>query len=85
MLQFWQEIQNNVRTELDATNIVKEVIWNNRCIQINQKTVFIEKWYSKGILQIRDVIDENNNFLSESLKKQYAIDRNFVDYYGRII
>ena len=70
MLQFWQEIQNNVRTELDATNIVKEVIWNSRCIQINQKTVFFEKWYSKGILQIRDVIDENNNFLSESLKKK---------------
>ena len=85
MLQFWQEIRNNERTEIDATNIVKEVIWNNRCIKINQKTVFFEKWYSKGILKIGDVIDENNNFLSfESLKRKYAIDINFVNYY-RII
>ena len=85
MLQFWQEIRNNERTEIDATNIVKEVIWNNRCIQINQKTVFFEKWYSKGILKIGDVIDENNNFLSfESLKRKYAIDINLVNYYGII-
>ena len=85
MLQFWQEIRNNERTEIDATNIVKEVIWNNRRIQINQKTVFFEKWYTKGILKIGDVIDENNNFLSfESLKRKYAIDINFVNYYGII-
>ena len=70
---------------LVATNIVKEVIWNNRCIQINQKTVFFEKWYSKGILKIGDVIDENNNFLLfESLKRKHTIDINFVNYYGII-
>ena len=85
MLQFWQEIRNNERTEIGATNIVKEVIWNNWCIQINQKTVFFEKWYSKCILKIGDVIDENNNFLSfESLKRKYAIDISFVNYYGII-
>ena len=71
LLQFWQEIRNNLRTELDTTNIVEEVIWNNRCIQINQKTVFFEKWYSKSILKIGDVIDENIKFLSfESFKKK---------------
>ena len=71
MLQFWREIRNNERTTIDTTNIVKEVIWNNRCIQINQKTVFFEKWYSKGILKIGDVIDEDDNFLSfESFEKK---------------
>ena len=69
ILQFWQEIRNNERTEIDATNIVKEVIWNNRCIQINQKTVFFEKWYSKGILKIGGVIDENNNFIIRIFEK----------------
>ena len=40
VLLFWQEMRNYASQEIDVQQILKEVIWNNRRIQVNHKSIF---------------------------------------------
>ena len=62
---------------------VEEIIWNNRFILIGNKMVFssYKDWYRKGIVRIKDIINETNNFLSlELLKVKFNVKCNTLEY-----
>lgn len=86
VLQFWQEIRNYTTAEINVQQILKEVIWNNRRIQVNQKSIFYHDWYTKGIITIRDIVDDNNIFLTfSSVKEKFSIETSlYTKYYGII-
>lgn len=85
MLQFWQDVRNNEKMDLNCNTVSKELLWNNRCILIAQKTVCYKTWQSKGISVINDLLDENNGFLSfEAFQNKYALTCEFTHYYGLI-
>ena len=87
VLLFWQEMRNYASQEIDVQQILKEVIWNNRRIQVNHKSIFYQDWYAKGIITIRDIVDDDNNiFLTFiSFKEKFAIETSlYTKYYGII-
>ena len=86
VLLFWQERRNYATQEIDVQQILKEVIWNNRRIQVNHKSIFYHDWYAKGIITIRDIVDDNNIFLTfTSFKEKFAIETSlYTKYYGII-
>ena len=54
VLLFWQEMRNYASQEIDVQQILEEVIWNNRRIQVNHKSIFFyQDWYAKGIITIK--------------------------------
>jgi len=56
--------------------------FNNREILINGKHVFINEWFSKGIIAISDLLDEQGQLLSyQALKTKYKCKTNFLNYY----
>ena len=66
--------------------ILKEVVWNDRRIQVNDKSTFYQDWYAKGIIAIRDIVDDNNIFLTFiSFKEKFAIETSLYTKYYEII
>ena len=55
------------------------MIWNNRLITIDKRTIFWINWYSKGVVHIRDILDANGEFMDhQSIKAKYGIKTNFL-------
>ena len=42
----------------------KFVLWNNREIKIEGKTLFWKTWFEKGIFLVQDLLNEDGKFLS---------------------
>lgn len=63
-------------------NLGQIVLFNNREILIDSKPFFIQEWFSKGIILIRDLLDEQGQLLSyQAFKTKYKCKTNFLNYY----
>lgn len=65
VLTVWQELHS--KTPLHAVDMKQEIIWNNRFIKVEGKTIFNKTWMNKGILRIYDLLDANDHFLFYTL------------------
>ena len=83
ILQYWYELREAENTFQD--NALKTVIWNNRDLKVNNKTVFWRTWFDKNIICLDSLLDENLNFLThETFLATYQIQTDFLTYYGLI-
>ncbi len=75
----WSEVRAvSMHSEID--NIMGQILWNNRYLQIQKKTFHWEHWACKGIMMLQDIITENGTFMNESeLRKLYNIRCSFLD------
>ena len=54
-------------------------IWHNSLIRIDNKPVFYQPWYSKGIRKVGDLLKDRNAFLSlHELKDPFDVKTNFL-------
>ena len=66
-------------------HFTNEIIWFNKKIKIQNKTVFYKKWYTKGIRCLKDLLKENYTLLSyNEFKTKYSIKTNELVYMGLI-
>ena len=57
---FLQDIlisQSKVKGNAEQTNIRKEIIWNNSKIKVQNKTLFNQKWFERGVQFIEHILD----------------------------
>ena len=47
-------------------DVIGEVIWHNRYIMINNRSIFIKPLYDNGLIYIHDILDKNNAFISHT-------------------
>ena len=59
-------------------NRVENIIWNNKDIRINNKSVFYANYYSVGIISLRDLLFEYNNVTSYEYFKHKGLHTNFL-------
>ena len=77
MLSFFDDLKT-----LYNYNLGQIVLFNNREILIDGKPFFIQEWFSKGIILIRDLLDEQGQLLSyQAFKTKYKCKTNFLNYY----
>ncbi|KAL9957825.1 hypothetical protein ACROYT_G034773 [Oculina patagonica] len=58
------------------------VLFNNKEILVGGKPVFINEWFKKGIISIKDLLTENGKFLtSQEFSLKYSCQTNFLQYY----
>ena len=62
VLKEWQMTKDSIRSESSLT--YEEIIWNNRKILINGKSVFYKRWFDHNIIRIQDLYQEDDKFLS---------------------
>ena len=83
MLQYWFEFKDVQNNKMSCTK--KTIIWNNQDIKIDNKTIFFRTWFDKGVYSIKDLFDQDLDFLSyEEFKLRYQLQTNFLTYYGLI-
>ena len=74
-LKFYPELvhlwSNISETEpLTASEIFREVLWNNSRIMLNEESLYNYHFISKGILTVRDSIDASGQLLGWTEAKQ---------------
>ena len=58
------------------------ILFNNKEILIDGRTVFYHDWVEKGVFTLHDVIDASGNFLSfEQFQQRYGINCSFLNYF----
>ena len=58
------------------------VLFNNREIQINEKSFYYNEWHQKGIFSIQDVLSDHGKFLSyQEFVQKYNLKCNFLWYF----
>ena len=73
-----QAFQNN-------TSVQNKIIWNNRNIKIEGKTLVYINWFEKNILHIRDLLQNDGSFLSlKQLSEKFHFKTPFTLYFGLI-
>ena len=60
--QTWSEVQVSLCETMP--DVKKQMIWHNKHITIKNSPFFWKTWYEKGIIEIGDLLDNNNMFLS---------------------
>lgn len=83
VLKYWQEFK--LLTACDEKTPENEIIWNNFNILVDRESIFYKTWFKKGIVQVKDLVDENRDFLSlADFKRKFNVDTPFTLYYGLI-
>ena len=83
LLCYWQEFK--LSTDSKEIPVYDQIIWNNRNIRLDGKTIFITEWYKKGIIYIHDLLNADFNFLSlTEFNKKFSVQCPFTIYYGLI-
>ena len=70
MLSIFKEVKY-----LYSYDLGKTVLVNNSDILIDSKPFLIREWFSKGIISIKDLLDENASFSVIKLVASYLIAR----------
>ena len=62
VLNAWAEVREQTSdNEICVRNII---IWNNKHILIDGKSVYWKEWHDAGILRIKDLLDKSNRFIT---------------------
>lgn len=60
----------------------RNILFNNKEILIDGKPFFIREWFAKGIISIKDLLQENGQFLTyEEIQRKYSCKSNFLNFY----
>ena len=79
VLKAWAEY--NFHSPSNRSEIIKQNIWFNSHITINNKILFYKTWFRAGITIMSDLINNQGQFLVlEELKRKYDINIDFLNY-----
>ena len=72
LVQIWAKVskQDPIEASEPASEIFKEVLWNNSCITSGGKSLYNQYFTTKGIICIIDIMDEKGNLLEWEIAKQ---------------
>ena len=59
------------------------ILWNNKCILVENRSLYFKEWHEKGVLYIQDLRNESGNWLSfKDFVDKYNIRTNYLKYFG---
>ncbi len=88
--RFWMDVlkawsKSNYSKKINIIDILDSIIWYNSDILVNDNPIFYRKCYEKGIIKIRDILNEDNAFLSyNEFCRKYGYTIDWVTYFGLI-
>ena len=78
ILSYFSELKSQYKYEQGQ----EIILFNNKAILIGGKYFFIPEWFSKGIICIKDLLDENGKLLSfQEFQRKYDCRTNFLHFY----
>ena len=78
LLDYFQQLRSNYEDPLKR----EFILWSNRDINIENKSVFWKAWRDKNVLFVQDLLNNQGNYLSpQEFSDKYNIKVNFLQYY----
>jgi hypothetical protein len=75
----WSEARAINTSNINIETIQEQVIWNNRYITISNKSFCWSNWIKKGIMSIKDILNNNNQFMTYiEINKKFNVNCNFL-------
>ena len=81
MLDYFKELRNGYPDVYES----EFILWNNREITIESKSIFWNHLFEKGIIFVHDLLDKNGRLRSlENVQLKYNVHLNFFQYFQLI-
>ena len=78
LLEYFQELSSAYGGEPRG----KFILWNNRDITIDQKTLFWKTWFESGIHFVQDLLRKDGKFLSlDEFNEKFCLKINYLKYF----
>ena len=85
ILKAWTEVQGLCKVDFHQNNIRSSILWNNKNITIEGKSVYWKEWHTAGIDRLEDLLDENNSFLGyHQFCRKTGLKPPFTKFFGLI-
>ena len=89
ILKIWSEISYNGNHFCGNITSIEHLLslplWQNSLVRIGNKPIYYKSWSSKGILNVKHLTKDADNFLSfTGLKERFDVKTNFLVYYGLV-
>ena len=73
MLTTWSESKQT--SPQTSKHIHNKILWNNRFITINRKSIWWKKWFDQGIIRVSDILGPTGRTLPlADIKKKFNVD-----------
>ena len=57
-----------------------EILWNNKYITVDKKSLFYKEWFNNGIIRIQDLLNDKNEFMSHTqIESKYSVKCSFFN------
>ena len=81
IIRNWFALNSTINQDY-TTKIGTKILWNNKSIKINKKTLCYLTWIEKGIICISDLYYNQNILGFNDFINKYGIRTDFLTYYG---
>ena len=79
VLLIWQTV--NQHTPRTKEQILEEIIWNNRFIRIEDRSVYYKEWHKSGVTKVKDILDKNKFLTPNQFCNKFRLkSSNFLKY-----
>ncbi len=69
------------KTHKNLIQILNQSLWLNENLKINNAHLYNKQFFDKGILYIKDILDDNGNFLNHrELTSKYKLNMSVTEY-----
>ena len=80
VMKLWFDLVNSENNEME--DVGQHIIWYNSNIRIGGLPVFNKAFYEKGIIKVRDLVNENGELMSfDECRRKYGIE-DFLSFHG---
>ena len=77
------EIWTELNYEENPDNFERLPIWYNSLLRVANQPIFYRDWSRAGINHVKDILNQDSNFLSfADFKTRYQVKTSFLKYYG---
>ena len=84
IITFWQDvIASNPKSKND---VLEQIVWNNKFIKSDKKSMYLQHWRYAGILKINDLFDTQQNCFPsfDSFRNKFNVRCNFLQYFSLV-
>ena len=84
IITFWQDvIASNPKIKND---VLEQIVWNNKFIKSDKKSMYLQHWRCAGILKINDLFDTQQNCFPsfDSFRNKFNVRCNFLQYFALV-
>ena len=85
ILKALTEVQGLCKADFYQNNIRSSILWNNKNIKIQGKSIYWKEWHTAGRDLLEDLLHENNSFLGyHQFCRKAGFKPRFTKFFGLI-